>query len=55
MGVKEVTYELTFNDRLFRQQKKMKEVNNLLRESFGKIIQEIKRSSTWRHHERGYT
>lgn len=43
MGVKEVTYELTFNDRLFRQQKKMKEVNNLLKEAFDKMILDMKK------------
>lgn len=43
MGVKEVSYELTFNDRLFHEQKKMNEVFDLLREAFQKMLDRVKR------------
>lgn len=43
MGVRQVTYELTFKDRLFRQHKKMKEVLDLLREAFQRMLDHIKR------------
>lgn len=43
MGVKEVSYELTFNDRLFGEQNKMNEVFDLLREAFQKMIDRVKR------------
>jgi hypothetical protein len=43
MGVKETTYQLTFKDHLFRQEKKMKEVKNLLGEAFDQIIDQVKK------------
>lgn len=53
MGVKEVSYELTFNDHLFHEQKKMNEVFDLFREVFQKMLDQVKRdfileiSSVW--------
>jgi hypothetical protein len=43
MGVKEVTYQLTFKDHLFRQEKKMREVKNLLGEAFDQMIDQVKK------------
>lgn len=43
MGVKEVRYELTFNDRVFRQQRKMREVLDLLRKTFQRMLDRVRR------------
>ena len=43
MGVKDVSYELTFNDGFLDENKRMLDVKNLLQEAFQKMIDRVKK------------
>ena len=42
-GVKDVSYELTFNDRILNDNKRMVDMKNLLQEAFQKMIDRVKK------------
>lgn len=43
MKAVEVNYQLTFNDKFFREKKKMKEVKDILKDAFEKMINHVKK------------
>ena len=43
MGVKDVSYELTFNDRILNYNNRMVDMKNLLQEAFQKMIDRVKK------------